>query len=398
MILMNSVLNKVDFLLGDENIAVKPLPPYADVVCEFLNELSIKLLGDKAVKNYADVVTFAFWCRKANLAKLKGRFNENHFRLGRGLLFHITPTNVPINFAFSYVFGLLSGNANIVRVSTKIYPQIEIVLQALDEVFKRPKFALLKSSTAVVRYAHDEAVTSYLSSICDMRIIWGGNHTIEDIRKCKIPVNSTEIVFPDRYSFCVLCSDKLTELDDVGLKHLANGFYHDTYLNDQNACSAPHLIVWTGKAVETAKIKFWQAVYQAAQKYDLAPVKVVDKYLLLCEQAIVHSLTEVIRMENLIYRVILPNLPDCVDGLRGKFGLFYEYEAADLDLLAGMVNKKYQTITYFGETKERLADFVQSNQLRGIDRIVPVGSAMEMNVIWDGYDLVRTLSRIIHVV
>jgi len=45
--------------------------------------------------------------------------------------------------------------------------------------------------------------------------------------------------------------------------------------------------------------------------------------------------------------------------------------------------------------REALRDFVVSNRLSGIDRVVPVGSALDISVIWDGYDIVRTLSRII---
>jgi hypothetical protein len=39
---------------------------------------------------------------------------------------------------------------------------------------------------------------------------------------------------------------------------------------------------------------------------------------------------------------------------------------------------------------------VVSNGLSGIDRIVPVGKALDMGVIWDGYDLIRTMSRIVN--
>jgi len=35
--------------------------------------------------------------------------------------------------------------------------------------------------------------------------------------------------------------------------------------------------------------------------------------------------------------------------------------------------------------------------LSGIDRIVPVGKALDMDVTWDGYDIVRSLSRVIDV-
>jgi hypothetical protein len=38
---------------------------------------------------------------------------------------------------------------------------------------------------------------------------------------------------------------------------------------------------------------------------------------------------------------------------------------------------------------------VISNGLTGIDRVVSVGKALDIGVIWDGYDLIRTMSRIV---
>ena len=36
-----------------------------------------------------------------------------------------------------------------------------------------------------------------------------------------------------------------------------------------------------------------------------------------------------------------------------------------------------------------------NNNLLGIDRIVPIGEALNIEIIWDGYDVIRSLSRII---
>ena len=33
------------------------------------------------------------------------------------------------------------------------------------------------------------------------------------------------------------------------------------------------------------------------------------------------------------------------------------------------------------------------NNLRGLDRIVPIGKSMDMDIIWDGYDVINQLSR-----
>ena len=45
--------------------------------------------------------------------------------------------------------------------------------------------------------------------------------------------------------------------------------------------------------------------------------------------------------------------------------------------------------------KKTIKEFVLKNNLNGIDRIVRIGNALNMSLIWDGYDITRSLSRII---
>lgn len=394
---------KVTYLVGksDRALSVRPLVPYDELACEFLGGLSSALLADRTAKLYPDVISFAYWCRKANLARLKLEFGETRARLGLGTVFHIAPSNVPINFAFSYAFSLLAGNANIVRAPSKDFPQTGIVCGAINRLFSDKKYRIIAEMTAFVKYPQDDAVTGAFSEKCNARIIWGGDQAINNIRKLPIPERSMEIAFADRYSFCAIDADSVLRAESAALSRLAGAFYNDTYLMDQNACSSPHLVVWLGKgaAVREAKEKFWNSVYGvAAAKYDLLPVNAVDKYTLLCENAIeLEAVTGVTRHGNYLYRVELGSLPAAMDALRGQYGFFYEFNARNLDSVAPIINTKYQTLTYFGLEKKQLLDFVVKNRLAGIDRIVPVGSALDIGVIWDGYDLVRSLSRIIDI-
>ena len=54
-------------------------------------------------------------------------------------------------------------------------------------------------------------------------------------------------------------------------------------------------------------------------------------------------------------------------------------------------------MTYFGLSESDLSDFVVKNRLFGIDNITPVGTALDIGVFWDGYDIIRSLSRTINV-
>ena len=98
----------VIYLAGGPLEEKKPLAPYSEQVCEFLGELSKRIQKDKEAKQYPDVLSFAFFCRSGNIKRLKTEFEDGRVRLGKGNVFHIAPSNIPINFAFTYVFGLLA--------------------------------------------------------------------------------------------------------------------------------------------------------------------------------------------------------------------------------------------------------------------------------------------------
>ena len=54
---------------------------------------------------------------------------------------------------------------------------------------------------------------------------------------------------------------------------------------------------------------------------------------------------------------------------------------------------KFQTMTYFGLDKEKLKKFIQNNQINGLNRIVPIGQALNINFYWDGYDILNILTK-----
>lgn len=390
-------------LLGEpeELAAARPLRPFDGMACEFLQALSSRLLRDPEARAHPDVMAFGYWCRRAHVDRLAHQFGTGPARLGRGLAFHIAPANVPVNFAYSFAFSLLAGNANLVRVPSADFPQVRILIRLASEVLSEPRFGPLKAMTAFVRYDKDEDITARLSASCSVRIVWGGDSTIREVRRLVLPPRSVELVFPDRYSFCVLGPEQVAEAGDEALTRLAESFYNDAFLMDQNACSSPHLVVWLGGDAQLgrAQDRFWQALASVAQRrYELAPVHAVDKFTSLCRLAIERpEVQRVQRHGSWVHRLSLSALPAGLEQLRGRFGQFFEWSTADLQALASLVNERYQTLTYFGVSRERLLDFVLDNRLAGIDRIVAVGRALDIDVVWDGQEVLRLLSRVIDV-
>ena len=68
-----------------------------------------------------------------------------------------------------------------------------------------------------------------------------------------------------------------------------------------------------------------------------------------------------------------------------------------LNNLKNIINNKYQTLTYFGVNKEDLKKLLIKNNLKGVDRIVPIGQSLNISLKWDGYNVVNSLTRTIEV-
>lgn len=391
-------MNGVKYLVGSDELESRPLPVYSEEAVAFLSDLSARLLRMPDVRAYPDVVSAAFWCRRANLLKRREAYGKSLYRLGRGLAFHIAPSNIPVNFVFTYFFSLLAGNISIVRVPSKPFPQISILCGAFQSVL--PRHPEVASRTAFITYPVRDEITAAFCAMADLRVIWGGDRTIADVRRHPTKPKCLDIVFPDRYSICVLDGSTVLESSEAAFRRLIDGFYNDTFLMDQNACSSPQIIFWLNGSADVRE-RFWGAVLEAAsQRYRLPGILAVDKYVHLCEDAIEHSeVSRIFRQGgNLLYRAQLSALPALEKtALRGRGGYFYEYDLRSLDELCEIVDEKYQTLTYFGVDPEKVRESVIRNRLVGIDRIVPVGSAMDIDVIWDGYDLVTLLSRKIDV-
>ena len=53
-----------------------------------------------------------------------------------------------------------------------------------------------------------------------MRIIWGGDKTINTLREFKIKPHATDVTFGDRYSFSIINANKVSKLGNNDLKIL----------------------------------------------------------------------------------------------------------------------------------------------------------------------------------
>lgn len=396
---MPQSIDRIQFLTGNREMLqripeVPARPTWDEHTIEFMGEFSRNLLKDPRTRGFVDVTSYAFWIRNASLRQIKEHYYPHvESKVGRGMAFHIAPSNVPINFAVSFTSSLLAGNINVVRVSNKQFEQVGIVVDALKKAFAEG-YPDMEQYLIIIRYEHDEEITQYISLMCDVRIIWGGDRTINSVRAAKLPPRAIEMSFADRHSVAILNSDAVLEAD---VDKLAADFYTDTYYIDQNACSSPRIIIWMGDHVAKAKEKFWGAVDALVKRdYDFKEIQAIDKLDQFCRLAAVNREVSIEDDSNLVVRIKVDKLDDELMDYKFGGGYFFEYEAKDLAEIAPIMNKPCQTLSYYGMDGHEIQQFVIRNGFRGGDRVVPVGKTMDLTFKWDGFDMIENMSRYVY--
>ena len=397
---MQQHFDSVTYALGSAEVEAEmknapPLPIFSEEAHAFLSALSARILADAEAKAYSDVVTLGFWCRPAALRQMQRTYEAEVNRLGRGIVFHIAPSNVAVNFAYSCLAAFLAGCASIVRLPSKDFPQIDVLCRIFTETLA--DFPALVPYFLFVRYGHEQEVNAHYTRMAQTRVIWGGDATIGEIRRAPLPPRANEITFADRHSLAVLDADAYLAAADK--ERIAQDFYNDTYLSDQNACTAPHFIIWVGTEIAAAQEIFWRTLHELVRaRYTLQAVQVVDKLTQVYRFGACFEARQIEMPDNLITRVRAAQLTEGLAAYRAGSGFFIEYNAKELGEIRPLCGLSCQTLSYYGVDRDALLQVVLAMRPAGVDRIVPIGRTMDFALVWDGVDLIRTMSRVIEAV
>jgi hypothetical protein len=366
--------------------------PFEKNILSFLDLFSMELLKDKKNLSYPEVIAFAFWIRKSNLIKMLQAVDlkKNEVRLGKGIVLHIPPSNITTGFLYSWVFGLLSGNSNIVKVSSKNFSPLLKIIKIINKLLVKKKFEKLNKSNKFIQYDNNDEINIKLSNFVDARLIWGGDKTVEKFKSYKTNIHNTDLFFFDRFSISLMKLNKETHF-----KKLAQNFYNDSYIMDQNACSSPHVVIWY-KTQEQFIERFWNELEKICnKKYDIDIGNAYQKFDAKIKNF--RNIKFFLQNKNNgkhISRIQVSKLQKNIEELRGKFGIFIENKTKNLNFMK-IINKRYQTLAINGLDKEIILKNILNNNIQGIDRVVNVGNALSMSVLWDGVDVIRAISRII---
>ncbi len=379
--------------------------PFADDVVELCSRFAQRLISDPVARVHPELMTLGFFMRKTELVKMKREFEASGrpdvVRVPHGLVFHVPPANVDTLFVYSWLGSVLAGNSNLVRLSSRGSPVTDHLCDLLSGELEHSDMAGPRARVAMVQYPHDDAITAAISARAGLRVIWGGDASIAAIRRAPLQPYARDLTFADRWSLLALGAEAVASLHDTGIEQLAERVFNDVFWFDQLGCASPRLCLWIGERplVSEARQRLWPAVAQVAAARGYRP-----------------EVSARLGRELFIHRAILdgpviartdfgPSLAvlrvDRLDGLRRDhpgMGLLFEASAPALASIERWIDRKDQTLTHFGLSRQDLLGLAERLGGRGLDRIVPVGQALHLARFWDGYDLGAEFVRNVHVV
>ncbi|MCC2615114.1 hypothetical protein LJ739_02510 [Aestuariibacter halophilus] len=360
--------------------------PFDPLILSFLSALSAHLL--RHYREHSELVALGFWLRDSQVAALQQRLPAGYFKpVGRVL--HITPNNVDTMFAYSWVCALVMGNNSLVRIGQPDAEQVNLLLSAIDAIFAEQRFAPLAAGNAFVHYPRDSQFSAQVSAQVDARVLWGGDDTVNAIRALACQPRCRDISFADRYSAALIQGDALT--DDTAISDLADSLWRDTQPYFQQACSSPRVLFWLGDTAAmsplmTALEKHANNV--VGQSIEWANNQLVYEQLLRNQDPGART----VHRSGVCGICVEQFHPTMLQWHLGQ-GCFVIQTLNTMNELPQRIDAKLQTLSYHGVEKAALVKLCEDPSITGIDRIVPVGRALDFSPLWDGYDVLTQLSR-----
>jgi hypothetical protein len=376
--------------------------PFAASMIELAADFSQHIFHDPEARKYPELLALAYWMRKTEIARLAAQFRslqlEQRLLAPRGLIFHLPPRNVDTMFVYSWLLAALTGNRNVIRLSPERSEAINILVRLLQQTLAAAPDPT-RNATVIVSYGHEAEPTEMLSALCDVRVIWGGDRTVETIRLSPLAPHAREITFPDRYSLTAIAAEAYEELTTDQRDCVAGQFFNDAYWFDQMGCSSPRLVVWCGQesSVAAASADFFPRVAGCVEsrRYILPTAATMQKLVYTCSAILDLPISVCRRYPGMTVLTL-----DSLDGFRRDHpggGLFFEARLESLSDLVPFLIRRDQTLTWFGFTSEELRTLVRRLNGRAIERVVPIGQALQFQRFWDGYDLLQEFCRCVYV-
>lgn len=152
-----------------------------------------------------------------------------------GTVLHILSGNVFLAGAGSLALGLITGNVNILKLSSGEKVFIPKLIESLIEMDEE---GIVSSSITVIDCSstQKDVILEFKKNV-DAVLVWGGEEAVKAYRS-DLPAKTKLIIFGPKLSLAVITNDGLKE---QGIESVAEKLAFEISVWDQQACTAPQL-------------------------------------------------------------------------------------------------------------------------------------------------------------
>ncbi|WP_062766493.1 acyl-CoA reductase [Sphingopyxis terrae] len=388
------VLDDTEVLRRVEALTYAGRAPLAKSSLDLLGAISKALFSSPQARVQPQYVALAYWLRPAALERLAGelrtRFDGSFVPAPRGLALHLPPTNVDTIFVYSWAVSVLAGNCNIIRLPSQLDEGTAwlagLIATTIAEAGEGDRHLFCQMP-------QDGPLIEAISRHCDLRMIWGGDAKVDSVSRTPIRPDGLSIGFPDRKSLAVICAASYRAADETERDALAARFFNDIYWFNQMGCGSPRMLYWVGESGDLAIDLYDRLDAQVTGKGHLTETGVaIGKFAAvndLLAEGIGASAT---RVSNALH-VLKSDRPAAMLSQTHGGGLLGQTVVGSIIDIAADVGRKVQTIGHFGFDRGDLEALGQAIAGRGGYRIVPIGQALQFDILWDGVDLFDQMTR-----
>jgi hypothetical protein len=374
--------------------------PMSEESVSLLAAISKAILASPFARSQPQYVALGYWLRPAALERmcqsLRSRMTQDHnILVPRGIALHLPPTNVDTIFVYSWAMSVLAGNCNIVRLPSEVDAGTGWLAEMIAEVIakagedKRQLFCQLLQNSGVIED---------ISAHCDLRMIWGGDAKVKSVSQTPIRPDGLSIGFPDRKSLAIIKSEAYHNADDATRDALAGKFFNDVYWFNQMGCGSPRIVYWIGEPkelVEDFYARLNRQIIVKAHKTETGVV--IEKFTLLNDMLAVGTAQSAKAYSNALH-IVETDQPELSSEKSRGGGILSHTVVHSITDIAVNVTRKVQTIGHFGFDDFELRLLAHAIINRGGYRIVPIGQALQFDIIWDGLELLRHMTRQISII
>jgi hypothetical protein len=352
----------------------------------------------------------AGWCRRSNLqfilqsafntgkvldqfTTLGKRVDREYRALPVGLVAHWMAGNVPTLGFLSMIQGILTKNANLIKVASNQDDMLANLLQILGKTGKGKTYSgrKLVESIAVIRYDKAEFKPGKaISASANARVFWGSDETVNLLRQLPATMNCRDLVFGNKTSFMAIDRHVL-EGNDFEL--LARRVAADVSLFEQKACASPHTLfleTQDDRILESMAEAIYKAMSRALRTYEKSPPSPQEVSAILNIRAQYDMFQRAWYPHGVEFTLLSDNLFQLGPPIGNR--VLYLRKVDDLAKVADLISPQVQSVGLACCAKCFEA-ITRLFARRGVVRFSTIGAMTHFENPWDGYTLVHHLVR-----